>query len=111
MPTVTLAASLILLLLHLIILTQHLLTITITLINLSIHYNSEAWSFGPQWYIPLIALPYVISGYGFGAGWVLPLAAILIGYMQHKKDKADAAVAIGVVTDAKVSHYTCGYSS
>jgi hypothetical protein len=44
----------------------------------------------------------VISGYGFGAGWVLPLAAILIGYMQHKKDKADAAVAIGVVTDAKV---------
>jgi hypothetical protein len=75
-----------------------------------LHDNSDAWSFGPQWYIPLIALPYVISGYGFGAGWVLPLAAILIGYMQHKKDKADAAVAIGVVTDAKVKLYCSAHA-
>ena len=54
-------------------------------------------------YFCYIAVPNSTHDIPNKTAWVLPLAVMFVGYLQHIKDKADAGVAMGVVTDANVS--------
>lgn len=42
------------------------------------------------------------SRFKVSALWVLPLAFLFVSYLQNIKDKADAALSLGVVKDPKV---------
>eukprot|EP00611_Tribonema_gayanum_P017108 TRINITY_DN2965_c0_g1_i1.p1 TRINITY_DN2965_c0_g1~~TRINITY_DN2965_c0_g1_i1.p1 ORF type:complete len:919 (-),score=417.99 TRINITY_DN2965_c0_g1_i1:786-3542(-) len=64
--------------------------------------ESEPWSFNPMWYAALIALPYMVSAYGMDYMWAVPLAAMIVGYMQHEKDKAEVGLTTGEIHDSSI---------
>ncbi|KAG5191948.1 calcium-activated chloride channel-domain-containing protein [Tribonema minus] len=68
----------------------------------SLNPMCEPWSFNPMWYAALIALPYMVSAYGMDYMWAVPLAAMIVGYMQHEKDKAEVGLTTGEIHDSSI---------